>query len=165
MSPADHDLSRSLHRLTARLDRSADAFLRARAGVSYPRFLALYMVSSEGADTQRALAERLGVSEPSVSRLVRHLVEGGWLHVVAQPGGGNRNQLTLTSAGQSVVARWGAELEDRLTALVEAAGVPYRAYRAHTQRLLAALEGPTPGPGRTDGVSARSPSVLDRSST
>ena len=100
MSPADHDLSRSLHRLTARLDRSADAFLRARAGVSYPRFLALYMVSSEGADTQRALAERLGVSEPSVSRLVRHLVEGGWLHVVAQPGGGNRNQLTLTSAGQ-----------------------------------------------------------------
>lgn len=145
MSLADLDLSRSLHRLTARLDRSADTFLQARAGVSYPRFLALFMVSSEGADTQRALAERLGVSEPSVSRLVRRLVEDGWLHVIAQPGGGNRNQLRLTSAGERLVARWGAELEGRLTALVETAGVPYRAYQAHTQRLLSELEATTAG--------------------
>ncbi|MCW3066132.1 MAG: hypothetical protein JWN32_3304 [Solirubrobacterales bacterium] len=145
MSPGDRDLSRSLHRLTARLDRSADAFLQGQAGVSYSRFLALYMVGSEGANTQRVLAERLGVSEPSVSRLVRGLVGGGWLDVVAQPGGGNRNQLRLTSAGERLVARWGAELEERLAALLEAAGVPYRAYRAHTQRLLAALEAPTPG--------------------
>ena len=55
----DRDLSRSLHKLTARLDRAADAMLRREAGVSYARFLALYMVGLEGADTQRALAERL----------------------------------------------------------------------------------------------------------
>ena len=33
------------------------------------------------------------------------------------------------------------DFEERLAALVEAAGVPYRVYRAHTQRLLSALDG------------------------
>ena len=137
----DRDLSRSLHRLTARLDRAADAILLVEAGVSYSRFLALYMVGSEGAYTQRALAERLGVSEPSVSRMVRVLAEGGWLQTVPDPAGGNRNQLRLTATGEQLVKRWGAELEERLAALLETARVPYRTYRTHTTRLLAALEG------------------------
>ncbi|HYZ30613.1 MAG TPA: MarR family winged helix-turn-helix transcriptional regulator [Thermoleophilaceae bacterium] len=137
----DKDLSRSLHSLTARLDRAADTILRAEAGASYSRFLALYMVGSEGADTQRVLAERLGVSEPSVSRMVRVLAERGWLETVPDPVGGNRNQLRLTPAGEQLVQRWGAELEERLAGLLESAGVPYRAYVTHTKRLLAALDG------------------------
>jgi DNA-binding MarR family transcriptional regulator len=139
----ERDLSRSLHRLTSRLDRAADAMLRAEAGISYARFLALYMVGSEGADTQRALAERLGVSEPSVSRMVRVLVASGWLEAYSDPAGGNRHQLRLTGAGESLVARWGGQLEERFAALVESAGVPYRAYRTHTRRLLSELEGRT----------------------
>jgi DNA-binding MarR family transcriptional regulator len=137
----ERDLSRSLHKLTSRLDRAADAMLRGEAGLSYSRFLALYMVGSEGADTQRALAERLGVSEPSVSRMVRVLVAAGWLEALADPAGGNRHQLRLTSAGAELVGRWGAHLEERFAALVDSAGVPYRAYRTHTRRLLGALEG------------------------
>jgi DNA-binding MarR family transcriptional regulator len=136
----ERDLSRSLHKLTSRLDRAADAMLQAEAGVSYARFLALYMVGSEGADTQRALAERLGVSEPSVSRMVRVLVASGWLEAFSDPAGGNRHHLRLTSAGADLVARWGAHLEERFAALVDSAGVPYRAYRTHTRRLLGALE-------------------------
>jgi len=138
----EQELSRSLHRLTARLDRAADAFLRQEAGLSYARFLALYMVGLEGADTQRALAERLGVSEPSVSRMVRVLVEAGLLETAPDPLGGNRNRLRLTSAGQRLVTRWGVELEQRLTRLLEVAGVPYRAYLMHTKRLLTRLEAP-----------------------
>jgi len=136
----DRTLSRNLHKLTARLDRAADHLLRAEAGISYARFLALYMVGSEGADTQRALAERLGVTEPSVSRMARVLAEGGWLETVPEPGGGNRNRLRLTPAGDALVQRWGGQLEERLTVLLEAAGVPYRTYLAHTERLLAALK-------------------------
>jgi len=134
------DLSRRLHRLTARLDRAADAFLRAEAGVSYRRFLALHLVGSEGADTQRALADRLGVTEPSVSRMVRVLAESGLLETTRAPDGGNRNRLRLTAAGEQLVTRWGTDLEERLAGMVEAAGVPYRAYLAHTERLLAELE-------------------------
>ena len=136
----DRSLSRKLHNLTARLDRRADAILRAEAGVSYSRFLALYLVGLEGADTQRALATRLGVTEPSVSRMVRVLAADGWLESTSDPAGGNRNQLRLTPTGQQLVQRWGAELEARLAGLVEAAGVPYRSYLTHTERLLAVLD-------------------------
>jgi DNA-binding MarR family transcriptional regulator len=133
------DLSRALHALTARLDRAADSILRAEAGLSYARFLALYMVGSLGADTQRALAGRLGVSEPSVSRMTRVLAEAGLLEVAADPAGGNRRQLRLTPAGEQVVARWGGVLEERLAALVEGAGVPYGTYAEQTKALLARL--------------------------
>ena len=71
------DLSRSLHTLTARLDRAADQILRTEAGLSYSRFLTLFMIGSAGADTQRALSERLGVTEPSVSRMTHALEKAG----------------------------------------------------------------------------------------
>jgi DNA-binding MarR family transcriptional regulator len=150
------DLSRSLHKLTARLDRAADAFLRAEAGLSYSRFLALYMVGSEGADTQRALAERLGVSEPSVSRMVRVLAAGGLLEMVSDPGGGNRHRLLLTVEGERLLQRWGGELERRLAALLEASGVPYGSYLAHTKRLLAALDARPEDGGPQRSTPARS---------
>jgi DNA-binding MarR family transcriptional regulator len=136
----DRTLGRSLHKLTSRLDRAADHLLRAEAGISYARFLALYMVGLEGADTQRTLAERLGVSEPSVSRMVRVLVEGGWLETLPDPGAGNRNRLRLTPSGEALVQGWGGQLEERLAVLLDAGDVPYRTYLAQTERLLAALE-------------------------
>jgi DNA-binding MarR family transcriptional regulator len=135
-------LSRRLHQLTARLDRAADARLRTDAGISYPRFLALYMVGSEGADTQRSLAQRLGVSEPSVSRMVRVLADHEWLEVVPDPAGGNRNRLKLTPAGQQLAEIWGGEFEARFARLLDVAGVPYRTYLSHTDRLLDALNPP-----------------------
>ncbi len=134
------ELGRSLHILTARLDRAADAFLRAEAGLSYRRFLALYMVGTGGADTQRVLAERLGVTEPSVSRMTRVLGEQGLLRSAADPGAGNRNRLALTTAGEQLVVRWGKELEGWLVALVDASGVPYDSYLEHTKRLLEQLD-------------------------
>jgi DNA-binding MarR family transcriptional regulator len=160
--PYEQDLSRSLHKLTVRLDRAADAILRAEAGVSYARFLALYLVGSEGADTQRALAERLGVSEPSVSRMVRVLADSGWLQTLPAPAGGNRNWLRLTATGEQLVKRWGAELEERVAALLETAGVPYRTYRTHTKRVLAALDG-QPGDARVRrSAAASAPSSHER---
>jgi DNA-binding MarR family transcriptional regulator len=154
-SRSEQDLSRSLHRLTARLDRGADTLLRSEAGLSYARFLALYMVGSEGADTQRALAGRLGVSEPSVSRMVRVLREAGLLETMADPVGGNRNRLRLTPDGERLVARWGMDLEGRLAGLLEVAGVPYRTYLAYTKRVLAALDTPRATGRRTTTVASK----------
>lgn len=143
----EHDLSRSLHTLTARLDRAADQILRAEAGLSYSRFLALFMIGSAGPGTQRALADRLGVTEPSVSRMTRALEEAGLVEAVADPAGGNRHRLSLTPAGAGVVARWGGLLESRLAALVDASGVPYREYVRYTKRLLETLDGAGPAAG------------------
>ncbi len=136
----DLTLSRTLHTLTARLDRAADRILRTEAALSYPRFLALVMVGLYGADTQRALAERLGVTEPSASRMTRVLEEAGYLDAAPDPRGGNRHRLRLTQSGRRLVERWGGSFEERLAALTRASGVPYSEYLQMTQRLLDTLD-------------------------
>lgn len=137
----DRDLSFGLHALTARLDRAADRILQSEHNVSYRRFLALFTIRESGPTTQRALAERLGITEPSVSRMTGVLAESGLLDADPHPTGGNRRRLALTSAGEELVAQCYELLEDRLAALVEHSGVPYRDYARHTKQLLAALDG------------------------
>jgi DNA-binding MarR family transcriptional regulator len=132
-------LSFDLHVLTALLDRAADRILRAEFGVSYRRFLALTHVGELAATTQRALAESLGVTEPSVSRMTAVLADEGWLDVRPDPAGGHRRQLALTPEGKRLVGKAQALLEDRFAALVETSGVPYDEYAAHTERMLAVL--------------------------
>ena len=146
----ERDLGRSLHALTARLDRAADRLLRAQAGLSYARFLVLYLVGAWGAETQRDLADLLGVTEPSVSRMVGVLKRSALLQAEADPGRGNRRRLRLTEAGEECVQRCGGLLEDRLVELVTASGVSYGTYLDDTKRLLAALEA---GQAATDSPS------------
>jgi DNA-binding MarR family transcriptional regulator len=132
-------LSFDLHALVARLDRSADRILRAELGVSYRRFLALFMIRELGVSTQRELAERLEVSEPAISRMTTVLADGGLLIVESTPGGGNRRQLRLTSAGDKLVGASRELLGRRFKTLVEQSGIPAAAYARHTRRLLDAL--------------------------
>jgi DNA-binding MarR family transcriptional regulator len=134
-----NSLSYELHKLTARLDRVADALLRDETGVSYSRFLALFAVT-QGAETQRALSLWLGQSEPSTSRMVGVLTRAGWLDVSRIPGAGNRRQLSLTESGDELVARCAELLEHRFSELVKEAGVPYERYQESTRRLLAQLD-------------------------
>ena len=152
----DQDLSRCLHAVTARADRAADGILRTESGISYKRFLALYAIREEGTATQRAVADRLGVTEPSTSRMMKVLVAEGLVSVEGGPVRGNRRHLRLTSAGAEVVDTCGELLERRFAELVQAAGVPYRRYRDDTARLLAALSGSTSSKGSTVAMASTS---------
>jgi DNA-binding MarR family transcriptional regulator len=134
------NLSFALHVLTARLDRMGDRLLRAAHGISYHRFLALVFVGELGASTQRALADQLGVTEPSVSRMTAVLVADGLLNVEPDPAGGNRRRLSLTDKGRHLVTSVRRDFEDRLADLVEQSGVPYAQYTEHTQGLLSTLD-------------------------
>ena len=129
-------LAFDLHALTNRLDRAADRILQAECEVSYRRFLALFMADQLESPTQRALAERLGVTEPSISRMISTLSAAGLLDVGRGASGGNRRGLLLTDEGRRLVQRCCGLLEERMTAIVEAAGVPYDAYLDYTTRLL-----------------------------
>jgi DNA-binding MarR family transcriptional regulator len=139
MPAPQNALSYELHKLTARLDRAADALLRDQVGVSYPRFLSLFAVS-QGAESQRALSVWLGQSEPSTSRMVGVLAKIGWLEVSRTPGAGNRRRLELTKSGAELVAACGELLESRFSELVASAGVRYEPYLRNTRRLLAQLD-------------------------
>ncbi|GAA1753575.1 MarR family transcriptional regulator [Nonomuraea bangladeshensis] len=136
----EQNLSLNLHVLVARLDRMADRILRAEHNISYSRFLALTLVGELGFSTQRALADGLGVTEPSVSRMTAVLAAEGLLDVRPDPAGGNRRQLSLTDEGKRVVASLRQEFEDKLAALVAHSGVPYAEFAEHTARLLATLD-------------------------
>lgn len=136
-----NDLSFDLHALTARLDRSADRILQAEQGVSFRRFRTLLMVGDLGTATQRALAQRLEVSEPSVSRMTAVLVETGLIEAEPDPAGGNRRQVRLTSPGTQVVEQGRDLLERRFASLVARSGVSYADFARNTRRLLAALDG------------------------
>ncbi|HEX6358584.1 MarR family winged helix-turn-helix transcriptional regulator [Actinophytocola sp.] len=134
-------LSFDLHVLTARLDRSADRILRGEFGVSYRRYRALLSVGrvsvdEQGTSTQRAMAEDLGISEPSASRMTNTLVETGLLDIHQD---GHRRRLRLTPAGKDLVARCQDLLEERFERVVERSGVSYADYARDTHRLLAAL--------------------------
>jgi DNA-binding MarR family transcriptional regulator len=137
-------LSFELHALTARLDRAADRILRAEYGVSYRRFrtlLSVHMLSEDNPSvTQRAVAEELGVSEPSASRMTSVLAAAGLLDVHQDPGGGNRKRLRLTRAGARLVERSRTLLEQRFVDVVRRSGVSYDRYARDTRRLLATLD-------------------------
>lgn len=136
----ERNLSLNLHVLTARLDRAADRLLRAEHDISYSRFLALTLVGELGASTQRTLADYLGVTEPSVSRMTAVLASDGLLDVQPDPAGGNRRRLSLTDEGKRRVTSIRQEFEDRLAAVVAESGVPYAEYAEHTARLLATFD-------------------------
>ena len=133
-------LSFNLHALTARLDRAADRILLAEEGMSYRKFLALFMVGELGVTTQRALANRLGVTDPSVSRMTAVLASTGLLRVHPEPTGGNRRQLSLTPQGKDLVERCCNLLESRMVGFVKSSGIAFREYTQSTKQLLAALE-------------------------
>lgn len=142
----DRSLAFDLHALTARLDRAADRMLQASAGLSYRRFLALVLVG-EGAPTQKALAERLGVTEPSTSRMVGVLAGAGLLDVSPDPAGGNRRRLSLTPAGKEQVEACATLLEGGLVGLVSASGVNYERYAEDTRNLVRTFDSaPSPDP-------------------
>ncbi|WP_433088754.1 MarR family winged helix-turn-helix transcriptional regulator [Dactylosporangium sp. CA-052675] len=136
------NLGLELHTLLSRLERAGDQILRTGHGLSYRRFMVLVMVGELGVSTQRALADSLAVTEPSMSRMVAALAETGLLTVVPDPAGGNRRQIALTDTGRALVEQAGTDLIRRLTELVESTGVPFDTYLAHTRQLNAALDSP-----------------------
>jgi DNA-binding MarR family transcriptional regulator len=134
------NLGVDLHVLTARLDRAADRILRAEHNISYSRFLTLTLVGTLGFSTQRALAECLGVTEPSVSRMTGVLAADGLLDVRPDPAGGHRRRLSLNEEGVQLVASVQTGFEERLAALAAHSGVPYDQYAEQTSRLLETFE-------------------------
>jgi DNA-binding MarR family transcriptional regulator len=133
----DKSLSYDLHKLTARLDRAADGILQRREGISYARFLALFAVRETGG-SQRELADWLGLTEPSTSRMVSVLAAEGLL-TATKAAGGNRRQVQLTERGAAATERCARLLEGRFEELVRRGGVPYDSYQEFTQRLLGQL--------------------------
>jgi DNA-binding MarR family transcriptional regulator len=93
--------------------------------------------------SQRDVAQWLGQSEPSTSRMVAVLAEQGLLQISRVDGTGNRRCLRLTSSGAELVGLCGRLLDGRFEALVQRSGASYESLQRHTRRLLRELEHPS----------------------
>jgi DNA-binding MarR family transcriptional regulator len=122
------------------LDRSADRILRTELDVSYRRFLVLFMVGECGNTTQRALAQRMELSEPSVSRMTGVLAQANLLEVSDDPAGGNRRQLSLTPSGERLVSQSRKRLARQFASLLRDSGVPKNEFTQYTHMLLSVLD-------------------------
>ena len=65
---------------------------------------AIQVLGLLGTATQRELAARLNLDESTVSRLVDHLVQRGWLERAVDEHNRRRSRLTLTAEGRAVLA-------------------------------------------------------------
>src|SRR4051794_7936088 len=133
-----------LHLLVMRLDRDADRILRTELALTYPQFLLLLALGRVGPVTQRALADEVGVTEPTVSRSLVALTDRELLTVRAIPGRGHRRSVALTAAGRALLDRSSERLEVAFSHLLTAAGVPADELDRITERLLIALDGEPP---------------------
>lgn len=129
-----------LHLLVRAMDGAADRILTRELGLGYRRFLALVVTDSAGPLTQRALAEQLGTTEASTSRMVRSL-EGAGLVTVTPSGTGRARHVTLTDAGRDLRTRAAALLEGSFEQAVAGSGVDLTEYQRQTHLLRDALGG------------------------
>jgi DNA-binding MarR family transcriptional regulator len=156
------DLSRTLHQITTRMEQTADRILRESEGVTYRRYQVLYAMDRLQVATQRDLARWMGLTEPSVSRMVRSLIAVGWIESDDVAGGGNRRQLHLSATGEDLVRRCGRRLAGRFTDVVAKAGVPYDEFHTAAKRILEELTNPSHTSRRTERSSRSAPTKSGR---
>ncbi len=124
-----------LHRVTALLDRVADAYLRTEHGIRYPAFLVLLMVRVLGEPSQQRIAANLGVSRASITQRIAALAGDGLLTTRTDATDSRANIVTLTARGSAVLDAAWSGLDAHQAGLDE--GVDEEALVAQLDRILA----------------------------
>jgi DNA-binding MarR family transcriptional regulator len=106
------------------------------AGMSVPQFRALILLDRHGNSPLTDLAEHLGLSVPSASRMIQGLVVKGF--VVREPGESDRRQisLTLSERGRAVMKNAQRKTEAQLADVLTRLSADQRGEVAHAADLL-----------------------------
>lgn len=91
-------------RVAKTMDRAFDQALAA-AGGTRPTWLVLLAVKSRSERTQSGLAERLGISGPTLTHHLDRMVAAGLVTRTADPGNRRAQVITLTPEGDAAFAR------------------------------------------------------------
>ena len=115
------NLAQELHELVLVLDRQAEKRL-APSGLSYRRYVALFIVDEHPGLGGRDLAGALSITEGAVSAIVNRLLADGLVTDCAPAGYGRRRRLVITDRGAQVLADATARLGTSLDDLVRGLG-------------------------------------------
>ncbi|MET4160107.1 MarR family winged helix-turn-helix transcriptional regulator [Agromyces sp. PvR057] len=95
--PLGDHLTVTLHLLVDRMDRFADALLRARFGISFNQFQFVAVIADLPTPPDiTTLADCLGVSKAAVSKRVPSFVEAGLVQTSTDPANARRVLLSIT---------------------------------------------------------------------
>jgi DNA-binding MarR family transcriptional regulator len=117
-SASIRDAARLLTALAPRLNRAMRGQVRPKAGLSMPQFILLRALR-HGPLPAGQLAQRFGVSRPTITRTVDGLVKKGLVERHVDPSDRRLAMIALTAAGQSLHESTELAAEDYLATLLE----------------------------------------------
>ncbi|MCG8914494.1 MarR family transcriptional regulator [Actinokineospora sp. PR83] len=132
-----------IHNLAAELGRAADLLLGEKHGISFARYRVLRGLRRDGATTQHALAESLGIGDASISRVLPALVERGWCLVEDDPHHGRRRRVRLTPDGADLERVCATALAEAFYGATSDAGIDADRLFAAAEALTARLRSAT----------------------
>lgn len=95
-----------IHRVAALLDKRGEEQFKAQIGISLRQFLLLRLIeAADGAPSQQAIADRLGIAKSAVSRHVEIAKQKGWVEVRTSSVSRRENELELTVTGRQLLAK------------------------------------------------------------
>jgi DNA-binding MarR family transcriptional regulator len=112
------DAARLLTALAPRLNRAVRGQVRPKAGLSMPQFILLRALR-HGPLPAGQLAQRFGVSRPTITRTVDGLVKKGLVERKVDESDRRVAMITLTASGQALHERTEQAAEDYLATLLE----------------------------------------------
>ena len=104
-------LSTQINHLVQGMNKAADRYIQERSDLTFSRFQLLATLLYIGESTQHGLAQRMGVSDTIISRIVHELSAQGYLEIRKDPNHGRRHILGITEHGTQTVQRLGEILE------------------------------------------------------
>ena len=101
------------------MERSAEALLSAQLHVSFGQFMVLSVIDAHpGPLSQTAIADHLGLTKSTVSRLIEAGAKAGWIIVAPDPASRRSRLISLSSSGEDLVRQGDALLEQSPTVQV-----------------------------------------------
>ena len=102
----------AVRKAAAILEREAEAALAAELHISFGQFMVLSVIDAHpGPLNQTAIANHLGLTKGTVSRLIEQGVQSGWIKVSPDPVSRRSRLISLTAEGAHLVQRGDAILE------------------------------------------------------
>lgn len=133
----------SVRKAAAILEREAEAVVAAELRISFGQFMVLSVIDAHpGALIQTAIADHLGLTKATVSRLIDQGARQGWINVAPDPASRRSRLISLTSEGEALVSRGDAALEASALAGVATSPAAIRAASATLEQVIDALHGP-----------------------
>jgi len=121
------------------MERSAEAVLSAELHISFGQFMVLSVVDAHpGPLNQTAIADHLGLTKGTVSRLIDAGAKAGWIVVAPDPSSRRSRLISLSPSGEQLVRQGDALLEQSL--LTQTATMDEADVAAATSTLQSVIE-------------------------